>query len=281
MFAWLSRLAKGIIIALGFILPGVSGGVLASILGLYQKIIAFLAHPTRDFLKNILFFLPVGVGGILGIALFSAPLEWLLANYQVATLWAFTGAIVGTLPSLWQEATVDGRRDRTDWSILIVTFIVSGLLLFFLNDLVGTIPASFASFILAGALIALGVLVPGLSPSNLLLIMGLYSPMLTGFKRLDLAGVFLPIAIGGVVTMILFSKVMDYALENHHSRVYHFILGLVTSSTLLIILPNPRSAESISYAGASFATFIFSAILFVAGIALGVWMSRLEGKYKK
>ncbi len=281
MFAWLGRLAKGIVIALGFILPGVSGGVLASILGLYQKIIAFLAHPTRDFLKNILFFLPVGLGGILGIALFSTPLEWLLANHQVPTLWAFTGAIVGTLPTLWQEATVEGRRDNKDWTILIITFIFSGLLLFFLNDLVGTIPASFASFILAGALIALGILVPGLSPSNLLLIMGLYSPMLTGFKQLNLPGVFLPIAIGGAVTMILFSKVMNHALENHHSRVYHFILGLVTSSTLLIILPNPRSAESISYAGADLGTVIFSVVLFVAGIALGVWMSRLEGKYKK
>ncbi|MFU2181643.1 DUF368 domain-containing protein [Streptococcus pluranimalium] len=281
MFAWLSRLAKGIIIALGFILPGVSGGVLASILGLYQKIIAFLAHPTRDFFKNILFFLPVGIGGILGIALFSAPLEWLLAHHQVATLWAFTGAIVGTLPSLWKEATLEGRRDQLDWGILIGTFFISGLLLFFLNDLVGTIPASFASFVLAGALIALGILVPGLSPSNLLLIMGLYSPMLTGFKNLDLLGVFLPIAIGAAITMILFSKAMDYALENHHSRVYHFILGLVISSTLLIILPNPRSAESISYAGAGFGTFILALLLFLGGIALGVWMSRLEGKYKK
>lgn len=281
MFAWLSRLAKGIIIALGFILPGVSGGVLASILGLYQKIIAFLAHPTKDFRSNLLFFLPVGIGGILGIALFSAPLEWLLAHYQVVTLWAFTGAIVGTLPTLWQEAALEDGRDTLDWVILILTFLISGLVLFFLNDLVGTIPAGFASFILAGALIALGILVPGLSPSNLLLIMGLYSPMLTGFKTLNLVGVFLPIAIGGALTMILFSKVMDHALAHHHSRVYHGILGLVTSSTLLIVLPNPRSVESISYAGVGLGTLISSVILLIAGIALGVWMSRLEGKYKQ
>ncbi|MFU2164011.1 DUF368 domain-containing protein [Streptococcus pluranimalium] len=281
MFAWLGRLAKGIIIALGFILPGVSGGVLASILGLYQKIIAFLAHPTKDFRSNLLFFLPVGIGGILGIALFSAPLEWLLAHYQVVTLWAFTGAIVGTLPTLWQEAALEDGRDILDWVILILTFLISGLVLFFLNDLVGTIPAGFASFILAGALIALGILVPGLSPSNLLLIMGLYSPMLAGFKTLNLVGVFLPIAIGGALTMILFSKVMDHALAHHHSRVYHGILGLVTSSTLLIVLPNPRSVESISYAGVGLGTLISSVILLIAGIALGVWMSRLEGKYKQ
>ena len=78
MISWLTRLIKGIIIALGFILPGVSGGVLASILGLYERIISFLAHLSKDFVKNVLFFIPIGIGGILGIALFSAPLEYLL-----------------------------------------------------------------------------------------------------------------------------------------------------------------------------------------------------------
>ena len=236
MISWLTRLIKGVIIALGFILPGVSGGVLASILGLYERIISFLAHLSKDFVKNVLFFIPVGIGGILGIALFSAPLEYLLEHYQVPVLWAFTGTIVGTLPSLFSESTQKSRRDSKDWIWLLGTFIISGLLLFFLNDLIGTIPANFVSFILAGALIALGVLVPGLSPSNLLLIMGLYAPMLTGFKNLDLVGVFLPIAIGGATTMLLFSKAMDYALNHYHSRVYHFILGLVISSTLLIII---------------------------------------------
>lgn len=280
MMSWISRLVKGVIIALGFILPGVSGGVLASILGLYQRIISFLAHLSKDFVTNVLFFLPVGIGGILGIALFSAPLEYLLEHYQVPVLWAFSGTIVGTLPSLWAEATQAKHRDGLDWTILGGTIILSGLLLYFLTDLVGTIPANFSSFILAGSLIALGILVPGLSPSNLLLIMGLYSPMLKGFKSLDLLGVFLPIAIGGALTMILFSKAMDFALKNYHSRVYHAILGLVLSSTLLIVLPNPRSAESISYTNASWGTFLIALLLFIAGIALGAWMSKLEEQYK-
>ena len=280
MISWFTRLFKGVIIALGFILPGVSGGVLASILGLYERIISFLAHMSKDFVKNVLFFIPVGIGGILGIALFSAPLEYLLQHYQVPILWAFTGAIVGTLPSLLAESTQKSKRDKVDLAFLGLTFVLSGLLLYFLNDLVGTIPANFASFVLAGALIALGVLVPGLSPSNLLLIMGLYTPMLTGFKNLDLVGVFLPIAIGGALTMLLFSKVMDYALSHYHSRVYHLIIGLVLSSTLLIILPNPRNAESISYAGTGVGTWIATLIFFVLGILLGAWMSKLEEKYK-
>lgn len=280
MVSWFARLFKGIIIALGFILPGVSGGVLASILGLYERIISFLAHLSKDFVKNVLFFIPVGIGGILGIALFSAPLEYLLAHYQVPVLWAFTGAILGTLPSLLAESTQKSRRDSIDLICMIGTFVISGLLLYFLNDLVGTIPANFASFVLAGSLIALGVLVPGLSPSNLLLIMGLYTPMLTGFKNLDLIGVFLPIAIGGMLAILLFSKVMDYALTNYHSRVYHVIIGLVLSSTLLIVLPNHRNAESISYAGAGLGTWLVTLIFFILGLILGAWMSKLEEKYK-
>lgn len=280
MLSWLTRLIKGIIIALGFILPGVSGGVLASILGLYEKIISFLAHLSKDFVKNLLFFLPVGLGGILGIALFSAPLEYFLANYQVPVLWAFTGAIIGTLPSLWQEASSKSQRNQMDWLILLATFVSSGLLLYNLNNLIGTLPANFVTFILAGSLIALGVLVPGLSPSNLLLILGLYSPMLNGFKRLDLAGVFLPIAIGGGLAMLLFSKAMDYAITHYHSRVYHFIIGLVLASTLLIVIPVPNSKEAISYAGVGLGTLLVSLLLFIGGVALGAWMSKLEEKYK-
>lgn len=280
MISWISRLIKGIIIALGFILPGVSGGVLASILGLYERLIGFLANIRKDFVQNLLFFIPVGIGGILGIALFSAPLEYLLANFQVPVLWAFSGTIVGTLPTLWKESTQKSDRDGLDWLILVATFAISGVLLYFLNNLVGTIPANFAGFVLAGSLIALGILVPGLSPSNLLLIMGLYSPMLAGFKRLDLLGVFLPIALGGGLAVILFSKAMDYALKTVHSRVYHFIIGLVLSSTLLIVLPNPYSTESISYAGLGFGTIASAALLFLGGIGLGLWMTKLEERYK-
>ncbi len=268
------------IIALGFILPGVSGGVLAAILGIYERMISFLAHIRDHFMENVLFFLPVGIGGILGIALFSYPVEFLLKHYQVVVLWGFAGAIVGTIPSLIKESTKQSQRDKADWLWLVLTFVISGLGLYFLNDLIGTLPANFLTFILAGALIALGVLVPGLSPSNLLLILGLYGPMLIGFKSLDLLGTFLPIAIGGVLAILAFSKSMDYALQHHHSKVYHFIIGIVLSSTLLILIPNSSSPESISYSHAGILTWLMAVVLFALGIWLGLWMSQLEEKYK-
>ncbi|HEM5227522.1 TPA: DUF368 domain-containing protein [Streptococcus suis] len=280
MASWISRIIKGMIIALGFILPGVSGGVLAAILGIYERLIGFLANIRKDFKENFLYFVPVGIGGILGIALFSFPVEFLLQHFQVPVLWAFAGAIVGTIPSLLKESTQKSKRDSIDLAWLIGTFIISGLLLYNLSDLVGTLPATFASFVLAGALIALGVLVPGLSPSNLLLILGIYTPMLNGFKSLDLFGTFLPIAIGGVLAMVAFSKAMDHALKAYHSRVYHFIIGIVLSSTLLILIPQAGNEEAISYAGAGFGTWISAVVLFILGTWLGLWMSKLEEKYK-
>lgn len=274
------RFFKGVVIALGFILPGVSGGVLAAILGIYERLLGFMAHFRRNFKRDFWYFVPVGLGGIVGIALLSAPLEYLLAHAQVIVLWGFAGAIIGTLPALMKTATSRAPRDWLDGVWFFGTFIISAGLLYFMSELFGTLPANFGGFIVAGALIALGVLVPGLSPSNLLLILGLFTPMLTGFKRLDIVGVYLPIAIGGILAMALFSKLMDHLLVKFHSRVYHFILGIVLASTMLILIPNPYAAESISYAHATLSTYLFSAIALAVGIALWYWMSALESKYK-
>lgn len=278
--SWIIRLIKGVVIALGFILPGVSGGVLAAILGIYERMLTFLAHIRRNFKQDFLYFLPVGIGGILGIGLLSRPLEFLLEHYQVVVLWGFAGAIIGSLPALWAESESRSQRDKTDWTWLIGTFVASLVILYALPYIFGTLPANFGTFILAGALIALGVLVPGLSPSNLLLILGLYTPMLTGFKNFDLLNVFLPITIGGVLAMLLFAKSMEHLLAHYHSRVFHFILGIVAASTVLILVPNSQSAESISYAGSNVLTLVLALIFTGLGILLGLWMSKLEETYK-
>ena len=280
MISWIARMLKGMIIALGFILPGVSGGVLAAILGIYERMIRFLAHIKDNFVENVLYFTPVAIGMVLGIAAFSYPVNLLLDNYKVIVLWGFAGAIIGTIPSLIKESVKESDRDRADTVTFWLSFILSGIFLYSLNGMVGTLPANFLSFVFAGALIALGILIPGLSPSNLLLILGLYTPMLTGFKRLDLFGTFLPIGIGGALALILFSKAMDYILKHYHSRVYHFIIGIVLSSTLLIVLPQSGNSESISYAGVSIFTLVLAAFFFGLGIWLGIWMSQLEEKYK-
>jgi putative membrane protein len=273
------RFIKGVIIALGFILPGVSGGVLAAIMGIYERMLSFMAHVRQNFKRDFLYFLPIGLGGIVGIGLLSKPLDFLLQHYQVIVLWGFAGTIIGTMPTLLRESTSKSTRDKIDIAWFLGILIGGGLFLFFMSEIFGTIPANFLGFVIAGALIALGVLVPGLSPSNLLIILGLYSPMLKGFKSFD-PMVFIPIAIGGIISMLVFSKAMEKLIQNHHSRVYHFILGIVLASTILILVPNPYQNDGISYAGVNGSTIVLSIIFFILGCGLALWMSKLEEKYK-
>jgi len=271
MADWLLRFVKGAFIGSGFILPGVSGGTLAAVFGIYERIISFLAHITKDFKKNALYFIPVGLGGITGVFLLSFAVSFLLDSYEIQILWFFVGCIVGTIPSLWEEAGKTGRKS-IHIVVMVVAFIAGlAFLLYGEKMFSGGVPQNSTTWVIAGALIGLGTVVPGLSPSNFLVYMGMYKSMTDAIKTLDFS-VIIFIAIGGAVCVLSLSKVMDYIFRKAHAGLFHFILGVVFASTIMII---PRGYNYLSVGT------IGCAALFVAGIALGYWMSTLEKKYKK
>lgn len=268
---WLLRFTKGMFIGSGFILPGISGGALAAVFGIYERIITFLAHITKNFKENVIFFIPVGLGGLAGVFLLSFAVSFLLGNYENVILWFFVGCIVGTAPALWREAGKHGRTN-TDIIVMVITFILGLIFLLYGKNLFsGSVEQNFFTWMIAGALIGLGIIVPGLSPSNFLVYMGMYKAMSDGIKNVDF-GVIIPIAIGGLVCVLSLSKVMDYIFSKAYAKLFHFILGIVFASTIMIIPTDYSGFNAISYL-ASFA-------LCVAGAALGWWMSRLEDQYK-
>lgn len=267
---WALRFVKGMFIGSGFILPGVSGGALAAIFGMYERIITFLAHITKNFKENILFFIPVGLGGVTGVFLLSFLVSFLLGTYEVIMMWFFVGCIVGTIPALWKEAGKKGRT-KYDFPILLISFIGGSLFLWKGAALFTEVPQNTWTWILAGALIALGVIVPGLSPSNFLIYMGMYKAMSDGIKELNFS-VILPIGIGGLLTVLSLSKVIDAIFQRAYSQLFHFIMGIVFASTVMIVPTD--------YSGFHFSGYLYSLLLLLAGIALGAWMSRLEEKYK-
>lgn len=270
MIDWVLRFVKGIFIGSGFILPGVSGGALAAVFGVYERIIAFLAHMTKNFKKNVLYFIPLGLGGIAGVYLFSFLVSFALGKYEHQILWFFVGAIVGTVPALWRQAGKKGRQ-RKHYGILIVTFLISSAFLMYGAQLFGSgVPQNFWTWLLAGFLMGLGMIVPGLSPSNFLVYMGMYKDMADGIHNMDLA-VILPILIGGVGSVLLLSKIADYVFQRAYAGMFHFILGVVFASTVMIIPFGVRF---------TFLQIVASAVLFLAGAALSFWMSRLENKYQ-
>ncbi|EMF0168836.1 DUF368 domain-containing protein [Enterococcus hirae] len=255
---WLLRFVKGMFIGSGFILPGVSGGALAAVFGIYERLISFLAHLTRNFKENVLFFLPVGLGGISGVFLLSFLVSFLLGAYETTILWFFVGCIVGTVPALWKEAGKKGRQSG-DIILMIVTLIVAYFFLLYGSQLFdGQVEQNTVTWIIAGGLIGLGMIVPGLSPSNFLVYMGLYKAMADGFKeaRLD---VILPIGLGAVVCVLTLSKLFDFIFSKAYSKLFHFILGVVFASTVMIV---PTDYTNLSLLG-----IIFCPILFFAGIS--------------
>lgn len=268
---WILRFVKGMFIGSGFILPGVSGGALAAIFGIYERIISFLAHITKNFKENVLFFLPVGLGGLTGVFLLSFGVSFLLGEFETIILWFFVGCIVGTVPSLWKEAGKKGRN-KVDTIIMGVTFVLALLFLLYGETLFdGQVEQNTWTWMMAGGLIGLGLIVPGLSPSNFLVYMGMYKAMSDGIKTVDF-GVIVPIAIGGLVTVLALSKVMDYIFSIAYSKLFHFILGVVFASTIMII---PKD-----YIGFSLMEYGLCFLMLIGGTLLGSWMSRLEEKYK-
>lgn len=272
--SWFLRFIKGMFVGSGFIVPGVSGGALAAIFGLYERIIRFLANITKDFKENLLFFIPVGLGALASIVLLSFGISYVLENYETIILWFFVGCIVGTAPSLWKEAGKEGRS-QTDLIICGASLVFGFLFLLYTNQAVGgQLQANFVNWMLCGALIALGILVPGLSPSNFIVLFGLYQPMADGFSRLDLS-VIIPIGIGGLLTVILFSKIVEAIFERYYSYFFHFIFGIVIASTLMIIPFSPAA-----YEGFSMIEYLACLVMLVLGTGLGWWMAQLEEKYK-
>lgn len=268
---WFLRFIKGMFIGSGFILPGVSGGALAAIFGIYEQIISFLANLTKDFKKNVLYFLPVGLGGMAGVFFLSFGVSFLLGEYETIILWFFVGCIVGTIPSLWKEAGKKGR-EKVDKGIMGITFILSFLFLLYGESLFnGQVVQNTWTWIIAGGLIGLGLIVPGLSPSNFLVYMGMYKAMSDGIKNLDV-GVIIPIAIGAIAIVLALSKLMDYIFSIAYAKLFHFILGVVFASTLMIIPTN--------YVGFGFLQYLLCGGMLLLGALLGSWMSRLEEKYK-
>jgi putative membrane protein len=270
MIDWILRFLKGALIGTGFILPGVSGGALAAVFGLYERIISFIAHITRDFLKNVLFFIPVGVGMLLGMFLLARPLSFFLEHYETQVLWGFIGCIIGTLPALWKEAGKKGRSGR-HYVILALTAVIGFCLLYTAkNFLAVAVPLHFITWIFAGVLIALGILVPGMSPSNFLVYLGLYKPMVDAFKTLDFL-TLLPLFFGLALCLFSLSALMDTLFRKAYSGLFHFVVGIVLASTLMIV--------PVNYPYLSAGTFI-CVLAALAGVTLGFWMSRLEERYK-
>ena len=266
----IKRFVQGMLIGLGAVLPGISGGVLCVIFGIYQPVMELLSSPFRNFKTHIPKLIPVLLGGAVGFLGVAKLLAFLLNAYPDPSVCVFVGLIAGMLPSLFHEAGEQGRS-RASWAAMLVAFAVVLALLCGLNKLSVTIEPNFGWYLFCGFCLALSVIAPGMSFSTLLMPLGLYTPFVDGIGRLDFA-VLLPAGLGAVVTVICLAKAVNYLFKRWYSFAFHAIIGVVTAATLVII-PFGGFAQSAASAAVN-------AACLAAGAAGAAALSRFNARYQ-
>lgn len=276
--AWFVRLLKGVAVGVGAILPGLSGGVLAVIFKIYDPMIKFLARPFHRFWDNVRYFIPVGIGGVIGVVLFSILVSAAFGKYEPLFVTLFIGFVVGTFPSLWRQA---GQQGRTTKHLIILA--VAAVAIFALMLLGGQmdldVTPNLPVWIASGLIVGLGAIVPGMSPSNFLIYFGLYNKMTDGIKDGDF-GVIIPLFIGVVLSVLLFAKAANWAFQHHYAGMYHFILGLVVGSSLAIFPTVVFVPEDMAKTELSLPIFLLACLVMLAIGTVASWaFSKVEDRY--
>ena len=243
---------KGMVIGIANIIPGVSGGTMMVAMGIYDKLIHCITHILKEFKKSVLFLLPIALG--MGIAVIGSSfgIEMLFEKFPVQTNLLFIGLILGGLPAIWKK--VKGNSIRTGHILAFLAFFVLVVVLAFLGEKEGA--AVDLSFTLVNVLKLCGVgviaaatmVIPGVSGSMILLLLGYYNPILTAindFMRaltswdvsgmLTGVGILLPFGIGVVVGIVGIAKLIEIIFNKFPLYAYWAIIGLIVASPIAII----------------------------------------------
>lgn len=274
---------------IGAVLPGVSGGILAISLGVYERMMLAIGNLFNRFRENVRYLLPLGIGIFLGILLTSNVLSIVIERYEVQLLSLFAGLVLGSLPQLYAEVRKDVPKIR--WKHVVAAFLGLGfVVLFALGDssVIGngqvaqlTIPAA----LLSGAVLSVGTVIPGISSSFILVYLGLYPAVIaaiaSAFDIKTATTLGLSAAIGqlgehlvpliamtlafGIVSLLII-KLVNRMLRRHHATSFAAIIGFATGSVVLIL---PNIIGKITWA---------CAIFFVVGLVLSYLEFRFQEK---
>ena len=243
------RIVQGIIIGAGAILPGISGGVLAVIFGIYRPAMELLTHPKRALARYWRMLLAVGIGWVIGFLGGGSVILALFHQSETVATCLFIGLILGTLPDLWREAGAQGRGRGSYVSLLVSFSLLFALLLVAQLGSFSEMSANFWGFLFCGVLWGFSFIIPGMTSSSILMAVGLLTPLVDGVTRLDLS-VLLPWALGMAGVVALFARIVSRLFDTRYSIAYHAVIGIVLASTLAIIPTSFASAAELAWGAA-------------------------------
>ena len=275
---------SGVAFGVTQVIPGVSGGTIAIIMGFYDKLIETANHFTKKPRRYLRFLLPFCSGVALGIILLSSAVSFLITYHSFPSMMFFIGLIIGIVPLIFKKSYTNGQKPFSFYNMLT---IVSMLILVFISHLgrestptpevlvVQASPALIILIFFAGILSAAALVVPGLSGSFVLLIMGVY-PLITYSVAsirllitditniqlmLNILKILLPLGIGIVIGGLSMARIIERLLENHTKFIYSIILGLMLGSVYALF------NEPILYqSGVTATDFIIGFVMLMAGV---------------
>lgn len=245
LFHYINVSFKGICVGGSMAVPGVSGGSMAMILGIYDKLISAVGSFHKGVKRNILFLGMFCIGGFFGLWLFAKPLTMLIEQYPMPTLYFFMGAVAGGLPLMFKNAQVKVISCKA------IVYPVLGFLFVFLISLLpeGYFVAGgkqgftlWLMLLFAGLVSAAALVLPGISVSYVLLLLGMYHETMNAVHELLIAYLF-PLGTGLIVGILLITKLLEKAMKHHPQPTYLIIIGFVFGSVLELFPGFPKGYQ--------------------------------------
>lgn len=246
---------KGVVMGIANIIPGVSGGTMAVSMGIYDRIIHAVTHLFSEFKQSMKVLIPIGIGIVLAIVAGARIIEYMFENIPFQTNLLFIGLILGGLPAMGKK--VKGNRIKVSYILAFLLFFVLVVGCASLEGNSGTAAELSFSFINVFKLLGIGVIasatmvIPGVSGSMVLMILGYYEPVLgmvnqfvDHLKEFDLqgligdCGVLIPFGIGVVVGIFVIAKLIEIVFEKWPLLAYWAIIGLIVASPVAILMMN-------------------------------------------
>ncbi|MGI5893383.1 MAG: DUF368 domain-containing protein [Candidatus Merdivicinus sp.] len=261
---------KGLVIGASMLIPGVSGGTMAIILNIYDKLLTAVSHFFRDVKKHLILLLTFAAGGLLGVFLFSRIILQLTNQFHFPMLSFFMGAILGGLPALIHNAKQDGKLYPHQALYVLLGIAIVACMYFRPDNLFAVdssnMPAYILTLLFAGILCAIALILPGISISYMLLVFDLYEPTMTAISTLDFS-FLIPMGIGMLGGTLLMIKVLEKAMVDFPQISYPIIIGFLLGS-LPEVFPGIPSGIN----------WLLCPLMLAAGFAAICFLSHLSGE---
>lgn len=260
---------KGFIIGSSMSVPGVSGGTMAILLGIYDKLISAISNFLKDIKGNILFFLKFCFGAGLGIVALVLIIDKALEKFPLPVSFFFLGAVIGGIPALYKKTKESPIRVSSVIYFLLglgivisIGFLPTGSISF----TAGTGAGHYLMVLVAGIIIALALVLPGISTSHMLLVLGMYETTIAAVKQFDIVYIGM-LGISTVIGIFLTTKPIEWTMNKFPHQTYCIIIGFVLGSTTAVfnelIIPKIPPDAGMGW-------WISSIIMSVAAFILGL-----------